>query len=193
MTRRLLLGIPFSALLLMCANASAEDIYRPSSWSSMSTDDKASNVGDSLTVLIFQQAESSNSTQKNSRKKTDAGGSFKAEKIDESASLDFGGGYSGRGEIKRSERFVAQLSVTVTEVLPNGDFIVSGEQRMRINGETTNIGVRGRIRRADITAENAVLSSRIADAQISYDGRGFVSRSAKPGLVNRIFSFLGLG
>jgi flagellar L-ring protein precursor FlgH len=38
-----------------------------------------------------------------------------------------------------------------------------------------------------------VLSSRIADAMINYDGRGFVSRSAKPGIVNRIFSFLGLG
>jgi len=55
------------------------------------------------------------------------------------------------------------------------------------------IGVRGRIRPYDISAENAVLSSRIADAQIDYDGKGFVSRSAKPGLLNRIFSFLGLG
>jgi flagellar L-ring protein precursor FlgH len=49
------------------------------------------------------------------------------------------------------------------------------------------------VRSADIRADNTILSNRIADAQIDYDGRGFVSRSAKPGLINRIFSFLGLG
>ena len=53
--------------------------------------------------------------------------------------------------------------------------------------------MRGRIRPADITSDNSVLSSRIADAQINYDGKGFVSRSAKPGVINRVFSFLGLG
>ncbi|MEO7680134.1 MAG: flagellar basal body L-ring protein FlgH, partial [Sphingomonas sp.] len=54
-------------------------------------------------------------------------------------------------------------------------------------------GVRGRVRAADIGADNRVLSSRIADAQIDYDGKGFVSRSAKPGILNRVFRFLGLG
>ena len=52
---------------------------------------------------------------------------------------------------------------------------------------------RGRIRPQDISPENAISSFRIADAQINYDGKGFVSRSAKPGLINRILSFLGLG
>jgi flagellar L-ring protein precursor FlgH len=191
--KKLTYAISILPLMTVAAGAHAEDLYKSSGWSALSTDDKASHAGDLLTIIIYQQAESTNVAQNNSRKKTDLSGSFKAGHIDESASLDFGGGYSGSGEAKRSERFVTQLTVTVQEVLPNGDLIVVGEQAMKVNGERTHVGVRGRVRRADISSQNAVLSSRIADAQINYEGRGFVSRSAKPGIINRIFSFLGLG
>jgi flagellar L-ring protein FlgH len=175
------------------AAALADNLYRGRNWAAMSSDRRASEPGDLLTVVIFQAAEATNSQQNNSRKKTDAGGSFQAGSIDEEASLEFGGGYTGRGEVRRSERLVAQLTVSVDDVLANGDLLVRGEQYIKINGETTRIGVRGRVRPDDINGQNAVLSSRIADAQISYDGRGFVTRSAKPGLINRIFNFLGLG
>ncbi len=184
-------------LIAFAAPAQADDLYRGSSWASMSGDRKASEPGDILTVVIFQAAEATNSAQNSSRKKTDVGGSLNTTlgsgSVNENLSLEFGGGYTGRGEVRRSERLVSQISMTVREVLPNGDLVVQGEQWVRINGETSLIGVRGRVRPADINADNAVLSSRIADARISYDGRGFVTRSAKPGIINRIFSFLGLG
>jgi flagellar L-ring protein precursor FlgH len=196
MTRMKLIGATV-LLAALAAPAQSEDLYRGSSWASMSGDRKASEPGDVLTVIIFQAAEATNSAQNSSRKKTDVGGKFGTTigsgSIDESASLEFGGGYTGRGEVRRSERLVTQISLTVREVLPNGDLIVQGEQWMRINGETSRIGVQGRVRPADINGNNAVLSTRIADARISYDGRGFVTRSAKPGIINRIFSFLGLG
>lgn len=197
MRRATLYLIAAAAAISAAAAVRAEDLYRGSNWAALSGDRKASQPGDILTVVIFQAAEATNSAQNSSRKKTDVGGSFGTTigsgSIDETASLEFGGGYTGRGEVRRSERLVTQLSLTVQEVLPNGDLVVEGQQWMRINGETTRIGVRGRVRPADINADNAVLSSRIADARISYDGRGFVSRSAKPGIINRIFSFLGLG
>ena len=91
----------------------------------------------------------------------------------------------------RSGGMVAQISVTVESVLPNGDLKVAGEQQLNINGDKTNIRIRGRVRQADIS-NNAVLSNRLADAMIDYDGTGFVTNSAKPGLVARIFNWLGL-
>jgi flagellar L-ring protein precursor FlgH len=158
-------------LMALAAPAQAEDLYRGSNWASMSGDRKASQPGDILTVVIFQAAEATNSAQNSSRKKTDIGGSLGTTigsgSIDEKASLEFGGGYTGRGEVRRSEKLVTQISLTVREVLPNGDLMVEGEQWMRINGETSRIGVRGRVRPADINADNAVLSSRIGDARIS--------------------------
>lgn len=173
--------------------AAAQNLYRGDNWASMAGDRRASSVGDSITIVIQQAAASSNSTQNSSNKATNVGGSLRAGHIDESGQLTFGGGYTGKGEVRRTETLAAQLSVTIVEVLPNGDYRITGEQKMHVNGENTTIAVRGRIRQADIRPDNSVLSSRIADAEINYDGKGFVSRSAKPGLINRIFSFLGLG
>lgn len=188
MTRKLLaLG-----LLALSGPALAEDLYRDPSFSAMTSDRRAGAVGDILTVNIFQAAEATNSAQNASRKSTDLSGSIEGGGISESGEIQFGGGYSGRGEVRRSERFVSQMSLTVREVLPNGDLIVGGEQWLFINGEKTRIGVRGRVRPADIRSDNSIVSTRIANAEIDYDGRGFVSRSAKPGLISRLFSFLGL-
>lgn len=175
------------------APALAENLYRESNWAALGADRRASAVGDMLTVVIFQAAEASNSAQNSSRRDSQAGGGLRAGSLDESADIRFGGGYSGRGEVRRSERLIAQITVLVEAVLPNGDLAVTGEQHLQVNGETTRIGVRGRVRPEDILSDNRILSSRIADAQINYDGRGFVSRSARPGLINRLFSFLGLG
>jgi flagellar L-ring protein precursor FlgH len=187
-------GILAAASLAASAGAaSAENLYRNSGFPAMSSDRRASVAGDLLTVVIFQAAEAVNSTQSSSRRSTEVGGHIGAGSISESAELSLGGGFTGRGEVRRSERVVAQITLSVEEVLPNGDFRVGGEQFLFVNGERTRIGVRGRVRQVDIGSDNIVLSSRIADAQIDYAGRGFVSRSARPGLVNRVFRFLGLG
>ncbi|MCH7861755.1 flagellar basal body L-ring protein FlgH [Sphingomonas sp. NPDC092331] len=179
--------------LLLAAPAAAQDLFKGGNWSAMAADRRASGVGDAITVVVQQAAEASNTTQNATRKSTDVSGGLNAGSISESGQLSFGGGYTGRGEVRRSERLVAQLSVTIEQVLPNGDYRIVGEQRLHVNGEKTLIAVRGRIRPEDIRSDNSVLSSRIADAQINYDGKGFVSRSARPGLLNRIFSLLGLG
>lgn len=185
------------ALLAVSAGAGsaarAEDLYRGNSWAAISADRRASAVGDALTILIFQSAEASNSAQNASRRSTELSGGLSVSSVQEQANAQISGGYSGRGEVSRSERLVTQITVTVQSVLPNGDLMIAGEQYMRVNGERTRIGVRGRVRPADIASDNTLLSNRVADAQIDYDGRGFVSRSARPGLINRIFGFLGLG
>lgn len=173
--------------------ASCEDLYRRGGWGALASDQRAAQVGDALIIVVFQAAESSNSAQNSSRKATDVAASLDAGSVNEGGRASLGGGFTGRGEARRSERLVTQLSATVTAVLPNGDLLVTGRQRMAINGERTEVGVRGRVRIADIGSDNSVLSSRIADAEIDYGGRGFVSRGAKPGFINRLFGLLGLG
>ncbi len=125
----------------------------------MAADRRASAVGDSITVVIQQAAESSNSTQNSSRKDTSLSGGLQAGGINESGQLGVSGSYAGRGEVRRTERLAAQLSVTIVEILPNGDFRITGQQRMHVNGEDTVIAVRGRIRAADVRDDNSILSS----------------------------------
>jgi flagellar L-ring protein precursor FlgH len=174
------------------AQALAEDLYHGSAWPSLAADRRASEVGDALTILIQQSAESVNSAQSSAGRTTSLGGGLSAGPISESGELSLGSRHRGGGELRRSERIAAQLTVTVVEVRPNGDLVVAGNQWLTVNGNRTNIGVRGRVRPADISSQNTVLSVRVADAMINYDGQGFVSRSAKPSLLSRIFGFLGL-
>jgi flagellar L-ring protein precursor FlgH len=84
------------------------------------------------------------------------------------------------------------MTARVSQILPNGDLEITGKQLLKINGESTTVEVRGIVRAVDIDAENRVPSNRIADAQINYKGKGFVSRSAKQGLLGQLFTLFGL-
>ncbi len=171
----------------------ADNLYCGGSFPSLATDLRASQVGDLVTVIIYQSSSATTTAQQSSNKRTDLEGNIDVGGIDEGGRLRMGGAYAGRGEARRSEQFATTISVSVSDILPNGDLLIEGRHDMLVNGEKTLISLRGRVRPQDIGNGNVILSSRIADAQIEYDGKGYVSRSAKPGLINRIFSFLGLG
>ncbi len=187
------MALPLVLLALGSAPLAAEQLYHGDGWPAVTADRKARAVGDAVSILIVEATKASSKLENNSGRKSQTGGKFQAGGIDEEASIEFGGSYAGHGEVVRAEQFVAQISATVIALAPNGDLVIEGKQQMLINGEETLIAVRGHVRPQDISADNAVPSSRIADAQIDYDGKGFVSRSAKPGLLSRLFSFLGVG
>ncbi|HEX4695804.1 flagellar basal body L-ring protein FlgH [Sphingomonas sp.] len=180
-------------LAMLPFQAAADDLYKRNNWSAMSADRRASAVGDLLTVVVYENSESSNTAKSDSSRSTKIGGSVSGGSLNESGNLQIGGGYTGGGGVSRSDKLVAQITVRIVGVLANGDMLVSGQQTMKINGESTLIGIEGRVRADDITGDNRILSSRVADAKIIYDGKGFVARSAKPGLIARVFRFLGLG
>ena len=182
-----------AAALSLSSPTSAEQLYGGDRWAGVATDHRAHAVGDVIMVLISESASATNRIRNNSSKNTNLSGGVSVGSINENANLGLRGSYSGSGNVERTDRFVARMAAQVVEVLPNGDFMVEGRQRLMINGERRDIAVRGRIRQADISNENSVASSRLANAEIDYDGKGWVSRSAKPGLINRIFSFLGIG
>lgn len=188
-------GLAAACLLcatLACAAAHAEDLFTPGVTQSLSSDRRAGAKGDLVTIVVVQAAESSTSVQSGTQRSSAASGHLGVGSIDEGADISLGGSFAGRGEVRRSERFVTQMTASISELLPNGDLLIGGAQRLNVNGESTLVEVRGRIRSADIDTENRVPSNRIADAQINYNGKGFVSRSAKPGLVQRLFGLLGL-
>jgi flagellar L-ring protein precursor FlgH len=173
--------------------AHADQLYQGNRWAGVATDIKAHDIGDTLTVVIFESATATNRVGTRTGKATNLIGGLQAGEIDESVRFGFDSKYQGLGETERSDRFVASMAAVVREVLPNGDLIIVGRQNLLINGERRDIEVRGQVRRVDITANNTVPSSRLANAAINYDGNGFITRSAKPGLINRIFNFLGIG
>lgn len=189
--RAAILGAVAAAALLV-SPLQADNLYNAGVPASLAADNRAARVGDNVTVVIVQASEASTTVRTGSKRSTSLGGHVGVGGVSESADLSLGSNFDGQGQSTRSERFVTQMTSRVTEVLPNGDLMITGAQRLNINGETTIVEVRGVIRAIDIDADNRVPSNRIADAQINYKGKGFASRSAKPGLIHRLFSLFGL-
>jgi flagellar L-ring protein precursor FlgH len=183
----MLCGLAFAGL-----PAWAADLYRSDNWSAMASDRNAYQTGDILTVIVYENASAIDTASSSSKKASNASGQLAADSnFNHSGRLGLQSNSDDSGTTGRSGGMVAQISVTVDDVLPNGDLRVSGAQELNINGDKTNIRIKGRVRLADI-ANNAVLSSRLADATIDYDGTGFVSSSARPGILTRIINWLGL-
>lgn len=178
--------------LAMSGPAFAESLYRGGTFPALAADRQAGEIGDVITIVIAENRRAINSAELNSRRRSDLTGSAAIGSVDEDATFALGGGFTGVAQARRQEQLAATISATVSAVLPNGDLVIAGDHRLMINGERTRVRVRGRVRPADIGSGNSVLSSRIADAEIDYDGKGFVSRGAKPGLIGRLLAILGL-
>src|SRR5690606_30761222 len=100
---------------------------------------------------------------------------------------------SGSGSVSRSEKVDLTIAAVVTEVLSNGNMIIQGRQEVRTNREVRELTIAGIVRPEDITAANTINHTQIAEARISYGGRGDISRMqatpAAQSLVERFSPF----
>ncbi|MCI0734737.1 MAG: flagellar basal body L-ring protein FlgH [Beijerinckiaceae bacterium] len=96
----------------------------------------------------------------------------------------------GQGSIDRSEKMQLSVAAVVTDVLPNGNLIISGSQEVRVNFELRLLNVAGIARPQDISRENTIAYDKIAEARISYGGRGRIMEVQQPTLIQQIYDRL---
>lgn len=168
-------------------------MFNPQSYRALVADQKAFRVGDALTVLVQESSSASSSVDAKASRGQDVG--LRGQTLgQESRGLTAGATSSneGGGQVARSGRVTAQITVTVKEVLPNGELLVDGQQTVDLNGEAQIISVNGRVRPRDISDNNAVLSSRLADARIRYVGEGYLADKSQPSIWSRFVTWIGL-
>lgn len=154
-------------------------------------DQRAHKVGDILTVLVTinDKAKIANQTD-SSRSSTNSGslgglfGNIASRVLpsvpDPSIDLSSGIKNSGDGSVNRSENITTSVAAVVTQVLPNGNLVIEGHQQVRVNFEMRELIVAGIVRPEDIGSSNTIPSSKIAEARISYGGRGQISAVQQP-------------
>jgi flagellar L-ring protein FlgH len=169
----------------------ANSLYRQSS-RGFFRDQRAQRVGDIVTVLVTidDQAEISNRTNRNRSSTNEAGvgGAFGsilntvAPNIDASSAIDVSSGVTdtGAGGVNRAESIETRVAAVVTQILPNGNLVIEGRQEVRVNFEVRDLVVAGVVRPEDIEADNTIQSEKIAEARISYGGRGQITDVQQP-------------
>jgi len=90
-------------------------------------------------------------------------------------------------EIKREEQVTLNVAAMVTQVLPNGDLVVVGHQEMRVNYEVRDLQVTGVVRPQDISSVNTVSLDKLAEARVSYGGRGQITNIQQPRYGEQLF------
>ena len=93
----------------------------------------------------------------------------------------------GNGQIDRTEDIKLSIAAIVTDVLPNGNMMISGSQEFRVNTEMRVLNVGGIVRPRDISRANTISYDKIAEARVSYGGRGNLSDVQQPGWGHRIY------
>ena len=160
---------------------------------SLFTDNRAHRVGDVLTVVVSENA-SGSSTAATKNSKTDSGnvGPGVGSILNLVKQFGISGTYSndGSGSTSRSDTLSATIAVTVSEVYPNGTMKIEGTRKVGNNAEIQTMTFTGIVRQQDVAPDNSVQSPLVADAQISYAGKGPVSDPQKPGIITKIFRFV---
>jgi len=165
---------------------------------SMFTDIKAHRVGDVLTVLIVEDARATNKTKVSTKTETKAetkggpavgGGLWKY--IGEwGLSGNTKSEYDGEGRLEKSGAIKAKMTVRVVAVSENGDLAIEGSRVMSINSDKETLFLSGIVRQKDISASNSIYSYQVADAQISFKGKGQTHDGARPGILTRIINWI---
>lgn len=182
-------------------------IYKPGFDVRLFEDIKARRIGDILTIRLAESTDASKSNSTNIDKDTatnvtnptilGASPEFnvpgfipldRTRNLSLESNLSSDHSFDGSGSASQENELTGNISVSVVEVLPNGNLIVRGEKRVTINNGPEYIQLSGIVRPIDIQSDNTVLSTQVADATINYIGEGAVAESGFKGWLARFFS-----
>jgi flagellar L-ring protein precursor FlgH len=176
-------------------------IYQAGFENNLFGDRKAYRVGDIITITLNERTQASKNAGSQIQKDSSAdigltslfGGAVSAANPFSDNKLSLGAEYGasrdtqGSSKAAQSNSLSGSITVTVAEVLPNGILSVRGEKWMTLNTGDELVRIAGLVRADDISTDNTVASTRIADARITYSGTGSFAEASQPGWLDRFF------
>ena len=193
MKKILLLATVACLALFQPTPADAESLWGSNQRSNIFQDVKARNVGDVLTVVISETSNATRSGRADNSKRASvdvsAGtGSLLSWLTAHNASMS--DSFQSSGNLTNTNRLTANITVQIVGIQPNGNLLISGSQSIRQNRDVQTIKVTGEVRPQDISINNTVLSSYIANSQIAVTGKGPIMRKQRQGILTQVLNFL---
>jgi len=162
------------------------------------SDKLATRVGDLITIVLQEQTQASKNADTELKKDQSSEASaanilgktmaFNSGGYDLSLGLDSQRQFKAEADSAQSNKLNGTITVTVQEVLPNGNLVISGEKWITLNQGDEYIRISGMIRPDDIDGQNTVVSSRVANARISYSGKGDLADNNMMGWLAKFFN-----
>jgi flagellar L-ring protein precursor FlgH len=180
----------------MILEPAANSLWRPGA-RAFFKDQRAKQVGDVMTVVVNIQNERAQLSAET--KRTRASGEnadvtnffgVPVGRVDPAIGASADSTFDGKGSVDRSENISIRLAAIVLQILPNGNLAVAGRQEVRVNGDLRELQVAGVIRPEDIKSDNTISWDKIAEARISYGGRGTISDVQQPRYGQQIFDIV---
>lgn len=189
--KQIIRGIGLACCLLAAAAVAQPDF----SAGSLYADAKARKVGDIVTIHIVEYSLGENQANTRSEKESATGSELEGDGLfkflpisgfEASNKIEF----KGRGMTNRSGQLRGKLTARIVSIDANGNLVLEGQREVGINNERMVMTLTGAVRPEDIAFDNTVMSYQIADARITYRGKGHVYTSQKPGILTRILNWL---
>ncbi|TZG25103.1 flagellar basal body L-ring protein FlgH [Sphingomonas montanisoli] len=187
---------PSYAAVPMPAQANGSIYQASMGYNALTNGARAAMVGDIVTILLVERTQAVKANSASTDRSGNVGFNppttgWLGKLIDKDDVTTSGGGkFDGKGAAAQSNQLNGEISVTIARVYPNGTMLVRGEKLLTLNRGDENIAITGLIRAADIGPDNRVPSTRVADARITYSGKGEIARASRQGWINRFFSIL---
>ena len=186
----------------MPAAATNGSIYQPGFEQNLYSDRKAFRVGDIITITLQERTQASKNASSDISKDSSAnlgltslfGGAVSGTNPLTKNSMDLSAQFSGTRDSKgdsqaaQGNSLTGSLTVTIAEVLPNGVLAVRGEKWLTLNTGNELMRISGLVRADDIATDNTVVSTRVADARITYSGTGAFADASQPGWLSQFFT-----
>jgi flagellar L-ring protein precursor FlgH len=190
--------------MLALSYASADSIWdrRTPQAGFLFTDSRPRRIGDVVTIIIQETTGINNSDQHKLNRAANAAGTFNfkgdsaAQKNSRSASADFSAsgtsnrGFQGTSSFTINQVFTDRMSVTVVDVLPNGNLVVEGFRKRYLDREERLIRITGIVRPIDVLLDNTIFSQFVANLEISYVGKGPDTKFTNQNYFSRILNLL---
>ncbi|HOO57227.1 MAG TPA: flagellar basal body L-ring protein FlgH [bacterium] len=192
--KRLMIAMLFTiiASAVFVPAVHADSLWNDAS-ESLFSDKRALFVGDLVTIIVNEKTSATQkaSTETAQEESLESGtGEGILGKVFEKFGIESSDQYSADGSTSSGSTLSTTISAEVVEVLPNGNLVIEARRSLVVNEETQAMIISGIIRPNDVTRENTVSSSDIANLNVRYQGEGPIAKRQRPGVLNKIFNFI---